>query len=115
MPMYSREIVPFSVNPITNQMEVEIFVNNDTIPYNFVIDTGASEVFANSKCERLVRLLKLCETDKVENTYSTTEVLKTRNDNTLTFGNLVCDSIQIVCDADPYGKYDGIIGLSLLK
>lgn len=112
---WGRDIVPFTVNPNTNQLEVEIYVNNDTIPFNFVLDTGASVVFANSKSERLVKLLNLCEIDTVENAYNTTIAQKTPHDNILMMGSLMCDSIQIYCDTDPLAQYDGIIGLSLLK
>lgn len=112
---FARDIVPFTINPNTNQMEVEVFVNNDSVPFNFVLDTGASVVFANSKSERLVKLLNLSETDTVANAYSTTVAQKTRYDNQLMMGSLICDSIQIYCDTDPMAQYDGIIGLSLLK
>lgn len=112
---FARDIVPFTINPSTNQMEVEVFVNNDSVPFNFVLDTGASAVFANSKSERLVKLLNLCETDTVENAYSTTIAQKTPHENILMMGGLICDSIQIYCDIDPLAQYDGIIGLSLLK
>lgn len=111
---WSRDIVPFTVNPTTNQMEVEVFVNNDPTPFNFILDTGASAVFANSNNERLIKLLNLSETDTVANTYSTSVVRKTPFDNQLLLGSLMCDSIQIYCDDDPF-EYDGIIGLSLLK
>lgn len=112
---WSRDIVPFTINPSTNQMEVEVFVNNDSVPFNFVLDTGASAVFANSNSERLVKLLNLCDTDTIENAYSTTIAYKTPHDNQLMMGSLICDSIQIYCDTDPNAQYDGIIGLSLLK
>lgn len=112
---WGRDIVPFSVNPITNQMEIDVYVNNDTIPYKFVLDTGASAVFANLKSERLVNLLNLCETDTVENAYSSSIARRTPHDNQLMMGSVICDSIQIYCDEDPNAHYDGIIGLSLLK
>ena len=111
---WGRDIVPFTVNPTTNRMEVEVFVNNDPTPFNFILDTGASAVFANSNNERLVKLLNLSETDTVANAYSTSIVQKTPFDNQLFMGSLMCDSIQIYCDNDPF-EYDGIIGLSLLK
>ena len=82
-------------------MEVEVFVNNDSVPFNFVLDTGASAVFANSNSERLVKLLNLCDTDTIENAYSTTIAYKTPHDNQLMMGSLICDSIQIYCDTDP--------------
>ncbi len=100
---------------MTNQIEVEVFVNNDSVPFNFIVDTGASAVFANSQCERLVKLLNLCETDTVNNAYSTSIARKTAHNNQLIIGSLICDSIQIYCDTDPLAQYDGIIGLSLLK
>lgn len=111
---WGRDIVPFTVNPTTNRMEVEVFVNNDSIPFTFILDTGASAVFANFNNERLVKLLNLTETDTVANAYSTSIVHKTPFDNQIIMGSLMCDSIQICCDNDPY-EYDGIIGLSLLK
>lgn len=107
--------MPFTINPSTNQMEIEVFVNNDSIPFNFVLDTGASAVFANSNSERLVNLLNICETDTVENAYSTSIARKTPHDNQFMIGSLICDSIQIYCDTDPLAQYDGIIGLSLLN
>lgn len=64
-------------------MEVEVFVNNDPTPFNSILDTGASAVFANSKNERLIKLFNISETDTVSNTYSTSIARKTPFDNQL--------------------------------
>lgn len=83
---WGRDFVPFTINPITNQIEVEVFVNNDSVPFNFIVDTGASDVFANSQNERLVKLLNLCKTDTVNNAYSTSIARKTAHNNQLIIG-----------------------------
>lgn len=111
---WGRDIVPFTVNPNTNQMEVEVFVNNDSVPFNFVLDTGASAVFANSRNERLMKLLNFCDTDTVDQAFSNAIIKKTAFDNMISIGNLVADSIQIHSADDISTTYDGIIGISLL-
>lgn len=110
----ARHIVPFSVNPTTNHMEVEVFVNNDTVPFNFILDTGCSTVTANTQNRRLMGLLNLCENDTVEYAHSSAIVSKTASDNKLMLGSLEVDSIQIVADDAKSTDYDGVIGQQLL-
>lgn len=112
---FARDIVPFTVNPTTNQMMVEVFVNNDPLPFNFCIDTGASAVFANLSNQRLMQLLNLCETDTVDHAFSSAQSMKTPFENSLMMGSLLADSIQIHAINDPSTTHDGVIGISLLS
>ena len=111
----ARDIVPYEINPANNLPYVEVFVNNDSLPFNFVFDTGCSAIFANAKNERLMKLLNLCESDTVEYAHSSKIVKKTGFDNTIMLGTHVADSIQIFVDEDPSSEYDGVIGQSLLE
>ena len=43
----ARDIVPFEVDSKNNLPTVEIYVNNDPVPFNFILDTGCSVVMAN--------------------------------------------------------------------
>lgn len=111
----ARDIVPFEISPINNLPHVEVFVNNDSLPFNFLLDTGRSAIFVNARNERLIKLLNLCESDTVEYAHSTSIIKKTGFDNSLMLGSLVADSIQIFVDEDPSPGYDGVIGQSLLE
>lgn len=59
----ARDIVPFEIDTKNNLPIVEVYVNNDSVPFNFVFDTGCSVVMANANNNRLMKLLNLCETD----------------------------------------------------
>ena len=61
----ARDIVPFEIDTKNNLPIVEVYVNNDSVPFNFVFDTGCSVVMANANNDRLMKLLNLCETDTV--------------------------------------------------
>ena len=111
----ARDVVPFEIDSKNNLPTVEVFVNNDPKPFNFIFDTGCSVVFANSNNDRLMKLLHLCDTDTAEYAHSSAIIEKTAFDNTLMLGSLVLDSIQIFADDDPSTDYDGIIGQSLLE
>jgi hypothetical protein len=111
----ARDIVPFEISPINNLPHVEVFVNNDSLLFNFLLDTGCSAIFVNARNERLIKLLNLCESDTVEYAHSTSIIKKTGFDNSLMLGSLVADSIQIFVDEDPSPGYDGVIGQSLLE
>lgn len=111
----ARDIVPFEISPTNNLPYVEVFVNNDSVPFNFIFDTGCSAIFANAKNERLMKLLNLCESDTVEYAHSTSIIKKTGFDNTIMLGSLVADSIQIFVDDDLSPEYDGVIGQSLME
>lgn len=111
----ARDIVPFKIANISNRPIVEVFVNNDTIPFSFVLDTGCSTIMANAHNSRLCEMLNLCENDTVEYAHSSTIVKKTAFDNKLRLGSLMVDSIQIVADEMPMSNYDGIIGQQLLS
>ncbi len=111
----ARDIVPFEVDSKNNLPTVEIYVNNDPVPFNFILDTGCSVVMANSNNDRLIKLLNLCETDTADYAHSSAVIRKTAFDNTLMLGSLVVDSIQIFADNDPSTDYDGIIGQRLLE
>lgn len=111
---FARDIVPFTINPSTNQMEVEVFVNNDTVPFKFVIDTGASDIQVNARNKRLGELLNLCEIDTVDYAFGSVLAKKTPYDNNIRMGSLVADSIQII-SAEASWEFDGVIGISLLR
>lgn len=111
----ARDIVPFETDSKNNLPIVEVYVNNDTVPFNFVFDTGCSAVFANANNDRLMKQLNLCGTDTAEYAHSSAIIRKTAFDNTLMLGSLVVDSIQIFADDDPSSDYDGIIGQRLLE
>lgn len=111
----ARDIVPFETDSKNNLPIVEVYVNNDTVPFRFVFDTGCSVVMANANNDRLMKLLNLCETDTAEYAHSSAVIRKTAFDNTLMLGSLVADSIQIFADDDPSTDYDGIIGQRLLE
>lgn len=111
----ARDIVPFEVDSKNNLPTVEVYVNNDSVPFKFIFDTGCSVVMANANNDRLLKLLNLCETDTVDYANSSAVIRKTAFDNTLMLGSLVVDSIQIFADNDPSTDYDGIIGQRLLE
>lgn len=111
----ARDIVPFQTDSKNNLPIVEVYVNNDTVPFNFVFDTGCSAVLANANNDRLMKQLNLCGTDTAEYAHSSAIIRKTAFDNTLMLGSLVVDSIQIFADDDPSSDYDGIIGQRLLE
>ena len=111
----ARDIVPFEIDTKNNLPIVEVYVNNDSVPFNFVFDTGCSVVMANANNDRLMKLLNLCETDTVDYAHSSAIIRKTAFDNTLMLGSLQVDSIQIFADNDPSTDYDGIIGHRLLE
>lgn len=111
----ARDIVPFEIDTKNNLPIVEVYVNNDLVPFNFVFDTGCSVVMANANNDRLMKLLNLCETDTVDYAHSSAIIRKTAFDNTLILGSLQVDSIQIFADNDPSTDYDGIIGQRLLE
>ncbi len=111
----ARDIVPFEIDTKNNLPIVEVYVNNDSVPFNFVFDTGCSVVMANANNDRLMKLLNLCETDTVDYAHSSAIIRKTAFDNTLMLGSLQVDSIQIFADNDPSTDYDGIIGQRLLE
>lgn len=114
-PINARDIVPFKIAEQTNLPHVEVFVNNDSVPFNFLFDTGCSTVMANAKNSRLMGLLNLCEKDKVEYAHSSAIARKTAFDNKLMLGSLVVDSIQIVVNNGSLTGYDGVIGQQLLS
>lgn len=111
----ARDIVSFEIDTRNNLPTVEVCVNNDTVPFNFVFDTGCSVVMANANNDRLMKLLNLCDMDTAEYAHSSAIIRKTAFDNTLMLGSLQVDSIQIFADNDPSTKYDGIIGQQLLE
>lgn len=111
----ARDIVPFEIDTNNNLPVVEVYVNNDTVPFNFILDTGCSVVMANANNDRLMKLLNLCETDTADYAHSSAIIRKTAFDNTLMLGSLQVDSIQIFADNDPSTDYDGIIGQRLLE
>lgn len=111
----ARDIVPFEIDTKNNLPIVEVYVNNDSVPFNFVFDTGCSVVMANANNDRLMKLLNLCETDTVDYAHSSAIIRKTAFDNTLMLGSLQVDSIQMFADNDPSTDYDGIIGQRLLE
>lgn len=111
----ARDIVPFEVDSKNNLPTVEVYVNNDSVPFKFIFDTGCSVVMANANNDRLLKLLNLCETDTVDYVNSSAIIRKTAFNNTLMLGSLVVDSIQIFADNDPSTDYDGIIGQRLLE
>lgn len=92
--LYGRDIVPFVTDSITFRPLVEVYVNNDSVPFNFILDTGCSTVMANTQNSRLMGLLNLCENDTVEYAHSSAIVRKTAFDNKLMLGSLIVDSIQ---------------------
>lgn len=111
----ARDIVPFETDTNNSLPVVEVYVNNDTVPFKFILDTGCSVVMANANNDRLMKLLNLCETDTVDYAHSSAIIRKTAFDNTLMLGSLQVDSIQIFADNDPSTDYDGIIGQRLLE
>ncbi|MBD5371232.1 MAG: hypothetical protein HDR80_08840 [Bacteroides sp.] len=111
----ARYIVPFDTDSKNNLPIVEVYVNNDTVPFNFVFDTGCSVVMANANNDRLMKQLNLCDTDTAEYAHSSAIIRKTAFDNTLMLGSLLVDSVQIFADNDPSTDYDGIIGQRLLE
>ena len=113
--LYGRDIVPFVIDSITYRPLVEVYVNNDSVPFNFILDTGCSTVMANTQNSRLMGLLNLCENDTVKFAHSSAIVRKTAFDNKLMLGSLIVDSIQLVVNKAPLADYDGIIGQQLLN
>lgn len=111
----ARDMVSFGIDTRNNLPTVEVYVNNDTVPFNFVFDTGCSVVMANANNDRLMKLLNLCAMDTAEYAHSSAIIRKTAFDNTLMLGSLQVDSIQIFADNDPSTEYDGIIGQQLLE
>lgn len=111
----ARDMVSFGIDTRNNLPTVEVYVNNDTVPFNFVFDTGCSVVMANANNDRLMKLLNLCDRDTAEYAHSSAIIRKTAFDNTLMLGSLQVDSIQIFADNDPSTEYDGIIGQQLLE
>lgn len=111
----ARDIVPFDIEPNTNLPQVEVYINGDSVPFRFIVDTGCSAIFANSNNRRLVNLLNLSESDTVEYAHSSAIIRKTQFDNSLQLGTLTIDSVQIFVDDDPSAEYDGIIGQSLFE
>ena len=111
----ARDIVSFGIDTRNNLPTVEVYVNNDTVPFNFIFDTGCSVVMANANNDRLMKLLNLCDMDTAEYAHSSAIIRKTAFDNTLMLGSLHVDSIQIFADNDPSTEYDGIIGQQLLE
>lgn len=57
----ARDIVSFEIDTRNNLPTVEVYVNNDTVPFNFVFDTGCSVVMANANNDRLMKRLNLCD------------------------------------------------------
>ncbi len=82
----ARDIVPFEVDSKTGLPRVEVFVNNDPTPFNFIFDTGCSVVMANANNTHLMDLLNLCDSDTVEYSHSTEIIRKTAFDNSLMLG-----------------------------
>ena len=111
----ARVIVPFKIAKQTNLPYVEVFVNNDSVPFKFLFDTGCSNVMANVQNSRLMGLLNLCENDTIEYAHSSAIVSKTAFNNKLMLGSLAVDSIQIVAYKAPFTDYDGVIGQQLLN
>lgn len=111
----ARDIVSFEIDTRNNLPTVEVYVNNDTVPFNFVLYTGCSVVMANANNDRLMKLLNLCDMDTADYAHSSAIIRKTAFDNTLMLGSLQVDSIQIFADNDPSTEYDGIIGQQLLE
>lgn len=111
----ARDMVSFGIDTRNNLPTVEVYVNNDSVPFNFVFDTGCSVVMANANNDRLMKLLNLCDIDTAEYAHSSAIIRKTAFDNTLMLGSLQVDSIQIFADNDPSTEYDGIIGQQFLE
>lgn len=110
----ARDIVSFKISPTNHLPYLEVFVNNDSVPYNFLLDTGCSTVMVNADNKRLNNLLDLCLTDTVDYAHSTAVIKMTKPENILKIGSMEIDSVQISADNFATDIYDGIIGQSVL-
>ncbi len=108
------DTVPFRLGA-DRRMYVELRVNNDTMPFRFLVDTGATDVVLNARSPRVAGAVRFAGEALNGGANSTERVSMTDGTQRLRLGHTWVDSLRFIAIPYPPDAWDGVLGLSCLR